>query len=470
MVSAKSIRGGDESQRDLRVKNHNRIIGGDVASVGRYSYTVSLQDDIGHFCGGSLIAKDVVLTAAHCAGGKYDIAINRHDVGKSSGEVIRMSKEIKHGKYDDWTTNNDFMLVILDRPTTQDVELVKLNSDKNTPNVGDAVTVMGWGDTVAADDISRLSDVLRDVEVNVISNQECGQSEGTVGGWYDTYDGQITSSMLCAKDNNEDSCQGDSGGPLVIRGNDKSGADDVQVGVVSWGIGCASKDFPGVYARVSVAYDWIKEEVCNRSSDPPASFGCGGSNPSNLAPTPSQPSQPSQPSKPNPSPPSPSPPSPSQPSGDSSNGKWNRIVDEDFVAGFGFFNSGGSDAKHYKSVKQRTGVVRIQDGSGEASSVYSNKISLDGSYSAIKVTFSFYLLSMEDDDEFCLEYSENEQSIWKEAQCWSGRDDLWNKVWYDNTSIELDAKNAESMRIRFLCKGDDNKDDVLIDNVEVEGV
>jgi trypsin len=224
--------------RDLSIFNDlkaPRIIGGDEAQSGRYSYTVSLQDKMGHFCGGSLIAPDVVLTAAHCAGGSYNVIIGRHDLGDSSqGESIPMKAEIKHPKYDDRTTSNDFNVVILERSTKlTTVEFVTLNSKDNVPTVGHEVYVMGWGDTVAADDISRLSDVLKDVSVNVISNTECEQSEGTVGGWYDTYDGSITSAMLCAKDNNEDSCQGDSGGPLVIKGGDSNGGNDVQVGVVS---------------------------------------------------------------------------------------------------------------------------------------------------------------------------------------------------------------------------------------------
>lgn len=70
----------------------------------------------------------------------------------------------------------------------------------------------------------------------VISNQECDESEGTENGYYDDYKDQIARNMLCAKNNQrKDSCQGDSGGPLVIEGG--SAGADVQVGVVSWGIG-----------------------------------------------------------------------------------------------------------------------------------------------------------------------------------------------------------------------------------------
>ena len=60
-------------------KLDTRIIGGSEATEDRYSFVVSLQDHIGHFCGGSLIAKDVVLTAAHYQGGSYDVVLGRHD-------------------------------------------------------------------------------------------------------------------------------------------------------------------------------------------------------------------------------------------------------------------------------------------------------------------------------------------------------------------------------------------------------
>mmetsp|Transcript_24864 Transcript_24864/g.52059 ORF Transcript_24864/g.52059 Transcript_24864/m.52059 type:complete len:283 (-) Transcript_24864:263-1111(-) len=158
----------------------------------------------------------------------------------------------------------------LNRATTENIDLISLNDESDDPEVGDEATVMGWGDTDIDLDVSTLSNVLLEVDVNVISNKDCDDSSGTIDGWADSYKGQITSNMLCAKANLQDSCQGDSGGPLVTRGAEK------QIGVVSWGIGCASRDFPGVYARVSRAYSWIEREVCKGSDyASEAGFDCG---------------------------------------------------------------------------------------------------------------------------------------------------------------------------------------------------
>jgi len=310
---------GTEFEREL---GDSRIIGGDEANEDRFSYAVSLADDIGHFCGGSLIAKDVILTAAHCQGGSYNIVLGRHDVDDNDGEVIGMKNEVPHPDYNSGTTDSDFMLVFLDSAVTAtNVDLVKLNKDSNVPSIGSSVTVMGWGDTDIRDDVSKLSDVLMNVDVNVISNNECDASEGTVDGYYDTYENQITNNMLCARvvGGGEDSCQGDSGGPLVVKG--ANAGQDVQVGVVSWGIGCASEHFPGVYARVSRSYNWIEDEVCSRSSyASDAGFNCSGSGGS--TPTPPSPNPPS------PNPPSPSPPSPSPPSSGSGGGSTDDVDDD----------------------------------------------------------------------------------------------------------------------------------------------
>mmetsp|Transcript_32289 Transcript_32289/g.67892 ORF Transcript_32289/g.67892 Transcript_32289/m.67892 type:complete len:475 (+) Transcript_32289:304-1728(+) len=240
-----------------------RIIGGSEARPNEYSFAVSLEERGSHFCGGSLIAKNVVLTAAHCNGGTYSVALGKHNLGAGGGQVIAKKDEIIHPQYNDAKTDNDFMLVILDRDATlnDDVGLVTINDKASTPRVDDRVTVMGWGETG-----SGLSDVLMEVDVNVISNGECNTSKDASS----TYEGAITANMLCAKADGQDSCQGDSGGPLVD-------SDGVQVGVVSWGIGCASPDFPGVYAKVSRAHEWIRSTICEETPQTAieAGFDCG---------------------------------------------------------------------------------------------------------------------------------------------------------------------------------------------------
>jgi len=234
----------------------SRIISGEMADEYEYPFMVSLQDSFGHFCGGSLIAKDVVLSAAHCQGGDYEIAVGRYNV-LNGGQVIKVAHEVPHEEYDDTTTDYDFMLVFLATPAElveNEVGLIRVNDDPSLPAPGDVVTVIGWG--VTDTETGSLSKVLMEVDVDVISNEDCEMSsDGT-----DSYNHQITENMLCAMDKGEDSCQGDSGGPLILLGDTPA-----QVGVVSWGIGCADPNFPGVYSRVSQANDWIVCNVCKGS-------------------------------------------------------------------------------------------------------------------------------------------------------------------------------------------------------------
>jgi len=447
-TSAETIRGGKNPDRDLAP----RIIGGDDAPAGRYPYAVSLQDDLSHFCGGSLIAPDVVLTAAHCSIDKFKVVVYRHNLNQIfKGDVIDVSFQVTHPWYNRRTTNNDFNLVFLTRPTNADVKPVKLNSDSSVPHAGDLVTVMGWGDTAAADNLQRLSAVLQDVDLNVISNEKCQESRGFYNGWFQSYDGAISSSMICAKDDHEDSCQGDSGGPLVIIGSDSSGAEDVQVGVVSWGIGCASSNFPGVYARVSSVYDWVRDEVCRKSIDPPSHFECGdiknaygNSNGGGIEDS-----------------------SPSA-SGSSSE-SWIDIIIDNFLSGFGFFDTKGTDVLFYKSVKNRVGVLRMQSGQHSASEIYSNKIVLDHKYSKLRISFSFYANSMEYDDSFCLDYKVDGGVNWNDGKCWK-RYEFDNSVWYDDVSLEFQGVSSiESLWVRFRCDANSFYDDVLIDSVKIQG-
>merc|ERR1719453_115092 len=371
-----------------------------------------------------MIAKDVVLSAAHCAGGQYNAVIGRHSFNDTDGEAIAVALEVPHPDYDDDTTDNDFMLLFLASATTVDVDLVGVSPD--IVDVGAPVTAMGWGVTSTEDDDDVMPSALMEVEVNVISNAECNASSSNETGWEYDYHNEITDNMVCAKDNGEDSCQGDSGGPLVIR----SDSGDTQVGVVSWGIGCAHPDFPGVYARVSAQYDWIRRGVCENSADPPASFDCD-----NLTPS----------------------------------GEWTTIVEEDFAYGFGLFFNPPMDANHYPYAENRAGVVRLEDGAGGSSTLTSNLISLSHNpFSKIKVSFSFYAVKMEHPDDLCLDYELDNGAI-TGSKCWSSSHAFENDTWYDDMSIEFDVDNASNLRLRFRVVGDDSEDDVLLDKVTIEG-
>jgi len=440
MASSTSLRGGNSNERELGLGT--RIIGGDAAIEGRYSYAVSLQDEVGHFCGGSLIAPDVVLSAAHCAGGEYKVITGRHRLETTDGDKVDVKDEMMHPDYNSDTTDNDFMLIFLERSTSADVELVHVSSD--VVSEGTDVTVMGWGDTNKDKDIKELATELMEVEVTVISDEECEESRSVEQGWEYDYNDQITGNMMCAENIEEkDSCQGDSGGPLVIR----SDSGDMQVGVVSWGIGCAHDDFPGVYAKLSSAYGWIRKNVCEGSSAPPASFECGdiakAFKAQNLMEVATL---------------------------DLSNeGGWMTVIEEDFTSAFGLFSQHGNDDKYYTSAMDRVGVVRIADGEGGSSVLQSNEISLENNpFSKLKISFSFYAIEMEHTDNLCLDYELDYGSITGE-KCWSSLHAFENSRWYDDMSFEFAASNAKSLRIRFRVKGDDTEDDVLIDSVTVQG-
>ena len=244
------------------------------------------------------------------------------------------------------------------------------------------------------------------------------------------YHNEITENMMCAKDDSEDACQGDSGGPLVIR---QSSGDDLQVGVVSWGISCAHKDFPGVYARVSSQYDWIRQNVCEGSSDPPAYFECESIE------------------------------------RQVDEEGWATVVDENFADGFGLFDQLGNNGNHYTSAMERSGVVRIANGNGGRSVLKSNEISLENAaYSRYRVTFSFYAISLEDSDELCLDYEIDGGAITGE-KCWSSLQAFEMGRWYDDMSFEFASSNAQTLRIRFRVDGDDVVDEILLDSVTIQG-
>jgi trypsin len=214
-----------------------RIIHGVNAPVGRYPYTVSLQDDTFHFCGASLIAPDVVLSAAHCQDGfgfsQRNVVVNPHRLNNpiAASQTFHVQQMIVHPDYQAINEyDHDFMLIQLDGSST--LTPIRLNTKANEPASGDPLQVMGWGLTSTSFD-ANIANVLQEVQVQAMSNAECEAAS-------EFYQGQVTDDMLCALESNKGSCQGDSGGPLVVLGANAQA--DRLVGVVSFGVGCAETE------------------------------------------------------------------------------------------------------------------------------------------------------------------------------------------------------------------------------------
>ena len=208
------------------------IVGGEQVDPAcpdcKYPFMVSLQSGGwfgGHFCGGSLVREDWVVTAAHCVQGEspnnVDVVIGLHNVNGTTGDQTRDVVEIIiHPQYSNNSLNNDYALLRLDEPIT-DFEPIQLCTDDSHDEEPVMSTVMGWGATSSGGNSSNFL-----LEVDVPIDDSCGNYSNS----------DITNNMICAGDFNggEDSCQGDSGGPLIMTNSD---GEYELIGIVSWGYG-----------------------------------------------------------------------------------------------------------------------------------------------------------------------------------------------------------------------------------------
>ncbi|XP_018333511.1 trypsin-7-like [Agrilus planipennis] len=222
-----------------------RIVGGNTVDIEEYPYQVSVLWWSSHICGGSLISTNWVITAAHCTQqSPLTISVRLgSSILNSGGTIVGISALSNHPNYDPWLTDYDISLLHLSTTVslTRKIGVVGLPPANTSIPAGTNGIVTGWGSVKEG---SMLSSDLQAVSVTVMTNEQCADDYGS---------GLITERMLCAGSSTggRDACQGDSGGPLVENG--------VQIGIVSWGYGCARARYPGVYTNITNLRSYINE-------------------------------------------------------------------------------------------------------------------------------------------------------------------------------------------------------------------
>lgn len=251
-----------------------RIVGSNanIAPAGLFRYMVSIGEAnknqaLGHFCGGTLIAKRWVLTAAHCvvdAAGSVTtpeaLQLKLDTEVLSGGGIVLSAKRILvHDKFvvgPQGDAKHDIALIEVAGDVPQDIQPPSLadaatEQDLFGSNGDDPkdVVVVGWGKN-AFSRFGKLSNHLHWTSVQMVRRADCNAPR--------SYAGRIDQTVYCAGREDIDSCQGDSGGPLLA--TDRN-LNFVIVGVVSWGEGCGKSNKPGVYTRVPLFLDWINARL-----------------------------------------------------------------------------------------------------------------------------------------------------------------------------------------------------------------
>ncbi|PIK86086.1 trypsin [Synechococcus sp. 63AY4M2] len=259
-----------------------RIVGGRPAQPGAFPWMVALLDATepdpfqAQFCGGSLIAPEWVLTAAHCF---FDLEQGQQDVNArnldlllgttrlqlGAGQRIRAAQIVIHPNFDPrrWPEGgNDIALVRLSRPVALPTLPLVQPNQTNLTAPGTLATILGWGATFPLVPGQRPSGFpldLQQAEVPIVANEVCNAPQ--------SYDGIILDTMLCAgfPQGGVDTCKADSGGPLLV----PSGAGFALAGITSFGRGCAQPNFYGVYTRVSSFVGFVQSVIGSAPSPAP---------------------------------------------------------------------------------------------------------------------------------------------------------------------------------------------------------
>ncbi|KAM9316694.1 plasminogen [Gastrophryne carolinensis] len=232
-------------------KCFGRIVGGCEANPHSWPWQVSLRTSLNlHFCGGSLIDRQWVVTAKHCLErssrpSSYKVQVGIHK--EVSSEPSKQSRDVEKIFLE--PSNADLALLKLKSPVLYTDEVLPICLPPKYYVVPDKSEcyVTGWGETQG----TGKAGVLKEAGFPVIENKVCNKPE--------YLNNKVTTRELCAGNiyGGVDSCQGDSGGPLACFDGEKY----ILQGVTSWGLGCAEPMRPGVYVRLSSFITWIKTTI-----------------------------------------------------------------------------------------------------------------------------------------------------------------------------------------------------------------
>ncbi|KAG5681913.1 hypothetical protein PVAND_011317 [Polypedilum vanderplanki] len=244
-----------------------RIVGGKNAGWAQYPWQVSVRRtsffgfSSTHRCGGAVLNENFIATAGHCVDdlltSQIRIRVGEYDFSHIQEQLPyierAISKKIVHPKYNFYTYEYDLALVKLEQPLefAPHISPICLPATEDLL-VGENATLTGWG---RLSEGGTLPSVLQEVSVPIVSNDRC-KSMFLRAGRHEF----IPDIFLCAGHDlgKFDSCQGDSGGPLQVKGKD---GHYFLAGIISWGIGCAEPNLPGVCTRISKFVPWILENV-----------------------------------------------------------------------------------------------------------------------------------------------------------------------------------------------------------------
>uniref|UniRef100_A0A4W2GJY5 tryptase n=1 Tax=Bos indicus x Bos taurus TaxID=30522 RepID=A0A4W2GJY5_BOBOX len=233
-----------------------------MASLSKWPWQVSLQVNQKHICGGSLIGSRWVLTAAHCIFGhvEYTVKMGITQLQQTSTMAVTVPVQdiVIHKHFNPiGIIENDIALALLAFPVnfSASIQPVCLPEKAFMVQAGTECWVTGWGKVKE----EASTQELQEAELNILRYETCNE---VLSEKLESQFDVVKEGTVCAiSSKGKDACQGDSGGPLVCEFNNSW----VQVGIVSWGIGCGRSGYPGVYTEVSFYKDWLIARVSKTS-------------------------------------------------------------------------------------------------------------------------------------------------------------------------------------------------------------